>query len=100
LTKEIQKEGPELANKKGVVFLHDNMLPHTSLMTQNKLTLLGWGVLMHPPYSSHLVPSDYYLFWALQNSLDGKKLADRDAAENQLAKFSTRNQRCSTTMKL
>ena len=42
---------------------------------------------MHPPYSPDLAPSDYHLFRALQNSLDGKKLADRDAAETHLGMF-------------
>ena len=37
--------------------------------------------------SALYAPSDYHLFRALQNSLDGKKLADRDVAENHLAKF-------------
>ena len=80
----MKKERPELAHRKGVVFHHDNARPHTSLMTQNKLTELGWKVLTHPPCSPDLAPSDYHLFRALQNSLDGKKLADRDAAETHL----------------
>ena len=42
---------------------------------------------MHPSYSPDLAPSDYYLFHALQNSLDGKKLSDRDAAQTHLGKF-------------
>ena len=44
LNEAIQKERPELAHRKGVVFHHDNARPHTSLMTQNKLTELGWEV--------------------------------------------------------
>ena len=69
------------------MYHHDNAWPHTSLMTQNKLTELGWEVLMHPTYSPDLAPSDYHLFRSLQNSFDGKKLADRDAAETDLGKF-------------
>ncbi|KAG5311089.1 SETMR methyltransferase, partial [Acromyrmex insinuator] len=34
-----------------------------------------------------LAPSDYYLFRSLQNSLDGKTLVDKRAAENHLKKF-------------
>ena len=55
-------------------------------MTRQKLTELGWEVLMHPPYSSNLAPSDYHLFRSLQNFLDIKKLANK-AAENHIAKF-------------
>ena len=69
------------------MFHHDNARSHTSLMTQNKLTELGWEVLIHPPYRPDFAPSDYHLFRALQNSLDGKKLADRDTAEAHLDKF-------------
>ena len=87
LNELIQKERPELANRKGVMFHHDNVQPRTSLMIRKKLTKPGWEVLMHLPYSPDLVPSDYHLFRSLQNYLDGKKLADRSAAENHLAKF-------------
>jgi len=77
----------KLANRKGVVFHHDNGQPHTSLMTRNKLTSLCLKVLMHPPYSPDFAQPDYHLFWALQNSLDGKKFADRVTTENPLAKL-------------
>jgi len=83
----IQKERPELVNRKGVMFHHDNARPDTSLMTRNKLTSLGWEVLMHQPYSPDFAPSDYHLFRALQNFLDYKKLANRDVTEKYLAKF-------------
>jgi len=56
-------------------------------MTRQKLRELGWEVLMHPPYSPDLTPSDYHLFRSLQNSLDGKTLTDKRAAENHLKKF-------------
>ena len=42
---------------------------------------------MHPPYSPDLASSDYHLFRSLQNSLDGKTLTDKRAAENYLKKF-------------
>ena len=60
LNEAIPKELPELTNRKGVVFHHDNAQPYTSLITRNKLTSLGWEVLMHPPYNSNLAPSDYH----------------------------------------
>ncbi|KOC67012.1 Histone-lysine N-methyltransferase SETMAR [Habropoda laboriosa] len=36
--------------------------PHTSLVTRQKLLELGWDVLLHPPYSPDLAPSDFHLF--------------------------------------
>ena len=48
LQEAIQKKRWELVNRKGVVFHDDHARPHTSLMTRQKLTELGWEVLMHP----------------------------------------------------
>ena len=69
------------------VFHHDNARPHTSLVTRQQLRQLGWEVLMHPPYSPDLAPSDYHLFRSLQNSLNGVKLASQEACENHLVQF-------------
>ena len=48
---------------------------------------LGWEVLMNPPYSLDLAPSDYHLFRSLKNSLNGVKLASKEACENHLVQF-------------
>jgi len=53
-------------------------------MTRQKLRELGWEVLMHPPYSPDI---DYHLFRSLQNSLNGVKLASKEACENHLKQF-------------
>ena len=87
LKQAIEKKRPELISRKGVVFHQDNARPHTSLMTRQKLGELGWEVLMHPPYSPDLAPSDYHLFRSMQNSLNGVKLASREACENYLSQF-------------
>ncbi|KZC14032.1 Histone-lysine N-methyltransferase SETMAR, partial [Dufourea novaeangliae] len=47
-----------LANRKGIVFHHDNARPHTSLVTRGKLLELGWEVMSHPPYSPDMGSSD------------------------------------------
>ena len=36
LKKKIEKKNPELINRRGVVYHHDNAQPHTSLKTQKK----------------------------------------------------------------
>ncbi|GFW98642.1 histone-lysine N-methyltransferase SETMAR [Trichonephila clavipes] len=59
--------------------------PHTSIVTRQKLwdgRGLGWEVLMHPPYSPNLAPSDYHFFLALQNFLSDKKLGSIEDCEN------------------
>jgi len=71
LRQAIEKKRPELINRKGVVFHHDNARPHTSLVTRQKLKELGWEVL-HLSYNPDLAPSDYHLFRSQQNSLNDK----------------------------
>lgn len=87
LKQAIAVKRPELVNRKGVVFHHDNAKPHAAIATQEKLRSFGWEVLMHPPYSPDLAPSDYHLFRSLQNSLNGVKLDSREACENHLSQF-------------
>ncbi|GFT84807.1 transport and Golgi organization protein 2 homolog [Trichonephila clavipes] len=70
------------------MFHHDNASPHTSILTRQKLWELGWEVLMHPPYSPDLAPSDYHLFLAFQNFLSDKKLGSRKDCDNRLLEFS------------
>ena len=69
------------------MFHHDNTRPHVSLMTQKKLRDLGWEVLLHPPYSPDIAPSDYHLFRSLKNFLDGVKLNSKEDTENHLSQF-------------
>jgi len=79
LQQAIERKRSELINRRGAVFHHDNARPHISLMTRQKLRELGWEVLMHPPYSPDIAPSDYHLFRSLQNSLNDIKLALKEA---------------------
>ena len=41
LEKEIKEKRPELATRKGVIFLQDNARPNTFLVTRKKLLELG-----------------------------------------------------------
>jgi len=86
LNAAINEKRPELINRKGVIFHHDNARPHTSLMTRQKLGQLGWDVL-HPPYIPDLAPSDYHLFRSLQNSLNGKTFGNDEAIKSHLVQF-------------
>ena len=65
----IAEKRPELANRRGVVFHHDNAKPHVALAVRQKLLQIDWDVLPQPPYSPDLAPSDYYLFLSLKNSV-------------------------------
>ncbi|GFS92862.1 mariner Mos1 transposase [Trichonephila clavipes] len=74
---EIDQKRPELTNRRGVVFHQENARKHTSVVTRQKLWEFGWEVLIHPPYSPDLAPSDYSLFLAFQNFLSDKKLGSK-----------------------
>ena len=87
LKEAIDQKRPALANRRGIVFHQDNARPHTSIVTRQKLRELGWEVLMHPPYSPDLAPSDYHLFLSMANDLAGEKLTSREACENRLSQF-------------
>ncbi|GFX72110.1 histone-lysine N-methyltransferase SETMAR [Trichonephila clavipes] len=76
-----------MANRRGFVFHEDNARPQTSVVTRRNFWELGWEVLMYPPYSPDLAPSDYYLFLALHNFLSEKKLGSREDCENRSLKF-------------
>ncbi|GFW59275.1 histone-lysine N-methyltransferase SETMAR [Trichonephila clavipes] len=74
LNAAIKEKMPALASRKLIVFHHDNARPHTAMVTQQKLNALGWEVFGHPPHSSDIAPSDYYLLRSLQNYLTGEKI--------------------------
>ena len=72
-----------------VRYLHDNARPHVAKLTREKLIELGWEVLIHPPYSPDLAPSDYHLFNSLSSHMRGKQFEICDQVDAALADFST-----------
>jgi len=69
--KDILKEKRHGKVTKGILFLHDNALPHRALATQKKLAYMGFPCLDYPPSSLDLAPSDYHLFPRLKKQLKG-----------------------------
>jgi len=51
LREAFQQKRPEFANRRGVIFHHDNARPHTSLCNREKLLEFPCDVLPHPLYS-------------------------------------------------
>ncbi|GBP76564.1 Mariner Mos1 transposase [Eumeta japonica] len=43
------------------ILLHDNAYPHITVPVKDYLKTLDWEVLLHPPHSLNIVPSDYHL---------------------------------------
>ena len=83
----LDKKRSELVNRKCTIFHQDNARPPVSLMTRQKLLQLGWEVLIHLPYSPDTAPSDFHLFWSLQNSLNGKNFNSLESRKRHLEQF-------------
>ncbi|XP_014785013.1 histone-lysine N-methyltransferase SETMAR-like [Octopus bimaculoides] len=83
----LSQKRASLVNRKSVIFHHDNARPHTTRLTKTLLEELGWEILLHPPYSPDLAPSDYHLFRGLQNHFDGLMLTTREEIENALDSY-------------
>ncbi|CAK9818783.1 Histone-lysine N-methyltransferase SETMAR [Anthophora plagiata] len=87
LKEAIITKRPEVVNRRGVVFHHDNARPHVSLAVRTKLLEFDWDVLPHPPYSPDLAPSDYYLFLSLKNFLRNRKFKSVNEVKNGLEEY-------------
>ena len=85
----INEKRPELINRKDVIFQQDNVRPHTSLVTHQKLRELGYQLLMRPSYNPNLASSDFHLFRQLQSSLNGKTFDKDEAIKSHLVQFFT-----------
>ena len=87
----LDKKHPELVNGKRIIFHQDNTRPRVSLMTRQKLSQLGWEVLIHLLHSPDIAPSDFHLFWSLQNSLNGKNVNSLEDCIRHLEQFFVEN---------
>ena len=72
LEEEISKNRLQMKKKK-VLFHQDNAQCHKSIAMIAKLYELYFELLLHPPYSLGLAPSDYWQFADLKRTLQGKK---------------------------
>ena len=61
-----------LVNRIGPILLHNNVSPHFSQPTLQKLNKLGYEILCHLPYSSDLSPTNDHFCKLLNNFLKGK----------------------------
>ena len=83
----LDKKHPELVNRKHIIFHQDNVRPHVSLMTRQKLLPLGWEILIDLLYSSDIAPSDFRVFWSLQSSLNGRNFHSLEDSKRHLEQF-------------
>jgi histone-lysine N-methyltransferase SETMAR len=87
LNQSLKSKRPALVNRKGVILHHDNVRPHVSKMTQQKIRELGWELLPHPTYSPDIAASDYHLFRSIQNYLNRKKFNNTDEVNSAISEF-------------
>jgi histone-lysine N-methyltransferase SETMAR len=51
---------------------------HTQILKHGKQSKVCWTLLLHPPYSPDLAPSDFHLFRALKDAIHGKRFGSDD----------------------
>lgn len=71
LVQALQRKRPNLSLDR-VVFHQDNAPAHRAHDTQLDISLLGFELLPHPPYSPDLAPCDFRLFPQLKAQLRGQ----------------------------
>ena len=77
LKEEITKQRPQMKKKK-VLFHQDNLPCHKLITTMAKLHELHFELLLHPPYSSDLAPSDHWLFADFKRMFQGKRFVSNE----------------------
>ena len=82
-----EKRTEYVTRHEAIIFHHDNARPHVAIPVKNYLENSGWGVLLHPPYSPDLAPSDYHLFRSMQNALTRIRFISEQGIKNWLHSF-------------
>ena len=89
---EIKKKRSHMKKKK-VLFHQDNAPCHKSMKTMVKLNELRFELLLHPPYSVDLAPSDYCLFTNLKKMLQEKRFgSDEEVIAETEAYFESKDE--------
>jgi histone-lysine N-methyltransferase SETMAR len=81
--------GSKLGDGEHIYYLVDNARAHILRSVKQELAGYGWIILLHPPYSPNLVPSDYCLFIHLQRHLGGQNINSKADVENASTSFLT-----------
>jgi histone-lysine N-methyltransferase SETMAR len=63
---------------RGVLLHHDNARPHTGPATQERIRVVQWELLGHPPYSPDLAPRGVHLFGLLKRKTLVENFADEE----------------------
>jgi len=70
LSRALKEKRPQYQERHDKVILqHDNARPHIARPVKTYFETLKWKVLLHPPYSPDVAPSDYHLFRSMAHGL-------------------------------
>ena len=70
-----------------MILQHDNAQDHTAKVTKAAILELGWEILVHPPYSPDLAPSDFHLFSSLSYQISGVTSKNDENLKNWLDNY-------------
>jgi hypothetical protein len=87
LEEAIQQYRP--SRRHGVLLQNDNSGTHIANMMKTAIQELDWEIILHPPQSPDLAPSDYYLFRSLSNNLRRVSFNNDAELQNWLDEFFT-----------
>ena len=77
LSAEIKNKRPHMQKKK-VLFHQDKAPCHKSMKMMVKMNELSFELLLHPPYSLDLAPSNYWILADLKEMLQGKRFSSKE----------------------
>ena len=61
--------------------------PHVAKMTLAKIAELNWEIMLHPPYSPDLSPTDFHLFLSLDNHVKNRTFNIEDDLKTEVHSF-------------
>ena len=67
-----------------MILQHDNARPHVAKPVKTYLETLKGEVLLHPPHSPDIAPSDYYLFRSMAHGLADQQFRSYEDIEKWL----------------
>lgn len=83
LSRALKEKRPQFEQRHDkVILLHDNARPHVACVVKKYLETLKWDVLLHPPYSPDIAPSDYHLFRSMEHSLATQRFKSYEDTKN------------------
>lgn len=81
MMQKLKEKQPRLVNRSTSILLYDNARPYTAQIAVAKLQELDLELLLYPPYSPDLAPTDYHFFRNLENFIIGKQFNSDNAVK-------------------